>query len=560
MIATAHASALAGDASLTFNDVTASTGVNVSINFTGSGGAQNWLGGGAIGDFNRDGWQDIYIPAGGVTPDRLYINDGDGTFTNEAALWGLNIQHQGTAAVVGDYDNDGWLDIYVTSLGGPTAVQQPGMHRLFKNMAGAAFVDKAVEAGVNMTNPTSADGWGGCMGDYDLDGDLDIAVAGWRTPSQSNRVFRNNGDGTFTDVSATTGLSSMTTINGFATRFADMDGDRYPELLFVGDFGTSRYYRNNGNGTFSDLTGPSNTSQAGTEMGHTVADFNNDGLFDWYVTTISDNQLYLNQGNHSYVNAAPAANLSNMGWGWGAVAIDFNNDGLIDVSQTGGGGSQRMALFVATSPNDGQTLSYDDVSIPSGLTWIGPGRGLSNFDMDNDGDQDLIVFPNASSVRVFRNNLSGGDINHLRVFLDTNQSDKVAPHGIGSVIVVNYDGKTHYHRIDGGSNYLSHSELSAHFGLGAATIVDSLTVEWPNGHVTTLTNVPANQTITVEFDGGPIPGDADGDGDVDLADFDAFDACLGGDPEDCDDFDLNNDDLIDWADFAVFQTIFTGSL
>ncbi len=557
-------SGFARGATLTFTDQTTLAGVNATISFTGNGSAQGWLAGGAVGDFNNDGWQDIYIPTGGTSDDRLYINNGDGTFTDMAASWGLTERHQGTAAVVGDYDNDGWLDIYVTSLGGATAVQQPGKHRLLHNDGGVGFTNIAEVAGVNTSNPSAADGWGGCMGDFDLDGDLDLAVAGWRQSSQSNRVYENNGDGTFTDISDAPGLSTMTSIQGFSTRFADMDGDRYPELLFVGDFGTSRYYKNNGDGTFSDWTNQSGTGLMGTEMGQTVADFNNDGFFDWYVTTIASNPLYLNQGNHTYTNAAPAAGVTNTGWGWGVVASDFNNDGLMDVSATGGGGSQRMDIYISTSPDDGQTLSFADVSVATGLAWTGPGRGLSNFDYDNDGDQDLIVFPNDSPVRIFRNDLSGSGANYLRVFLDASGASDVAPNGIGSVVVATFDGKTHYGRIDGGSNYLSHSELSAHFGLGGATVVDELRVQWQNGEVTILKNVSASQTITVAYPVG-TPGDGDGDGDVDLADFGGFDGCMNGGGSDtgeasCVAFDLDLDGDVDWADFGGFQLIFSGSL
>ncbi len=134
--------------------------------------------GGAVGDFNNDGWQDLFVIHGGTEPDKLFINDGDGTFTDQAAAWGLTDQHRGVGAAVGDYNNDGWQDIYVTSLG-ITASATTGAHRLYRNDAGTGFTEVAAAADVNTTSTTQPDGYGAAFGDYDLDGDLDLVVAGW---------------------------------------------------------------------------------------------------------------------------------------------------------------------------------------------------------------------------------------------------------------------------------------------------------------------------------------------------------------------------------------------
>ena len=478
-----------------FSDQTSASGVVASFSSVPHG----FLGGGVVGDFNGDGWQDIFYPAGGNGPDKLFINDQDGTFTESAAAWGIALEHRSTAAAVGDYNRDGRLDIFVTSLG-PNSGMAAGHHKLYRN-DGSSFTDVAAAAGVETSSPTGPDGWGGAWGDYDLDGDLDLAVAGWQQTSNGNRLFRNDGDGTFTDVTASAGLSSLAGTNGFAPRFADMDGDRYPEIIWIGDFTTGHYYRNDGDGTFTDVTLASGVNQDGTEMGMTVADWDEDGDFDFYVTTISTNNLYINGGSNVFTNQAASAGVVNTGWGWATAAIDFNHDTLMDIVATSQGGRNYAFLNETT---EGSGLSFDEVGTSIGIGASVDGRGLANFDYDNDGDQDVIVFTNGGSVQVFRNDLTGADIHWLRIFLDAGDVADIAPNGIGAVIKLRLGARTLMGRIDGGSNYLSQSELSAHFGLGSASTVDEVRVEWPNGSVTTLTDVAADRTLTVAASGSSL--------------------------------------------------------
>ncbi|MCB1035396.1 MAG: CRTAC1 family protein, partial [Acidobacteria bacterium] len=437
-----------------------------------------------------DGRVDVYVTNDGM-PNHLWINDGDGTFTDRASEWGIAVAHRSTAAAVADYDGDGWLDLFVTSLG-PVSGEAPGHHRLYHNGGDGTFTDVAVAAGVNQSAASDADGWGGAWGDYDLDGDLDLAVAGWRE-NDGNRLFRNEGNGTFTDVTAAAGLGSLTGTRGFSPRFVDMDGDRYPELIWIGDFASGHYYANDGDGTFTDLTGTSGTNQDTTEMGMTVADWDEDGDFDFYVTTINTNNLYLNQGSHTFVNVANTAGVDNTGWGWGTVATDFDHDTRVDLVAT----AQNGRNYAFQNVTAGSGLDFDEVAMALGLGVAIDGRGLSRFDYDNDGDQDLVVFPHSGDVKLFRNDLSGPDIGWLRIFLDPAGAPGIAPHGIGSVIKVRLGSRTLLGRIDGGSNYLSQSELSAHFGLGSATAADEVRVEWTDGSVSTWTNVLANQTLNL---------------------------------------------------------------
>lgn len=460
--------------------------------------------GGTVADFNNDGWQDIFLASGGGVPDKLFLNNGDGTFSNVAPAWGINAIHQSTSAVAGDYNNDGWQDLLVTAYTG---------NRLYENQGGTGFVNVAGTAGVAAPSP-----FGGAFGDYDLDGDLDLAVVTFDV-SSGNRLYRNNGDGTFTNVTASSGVATaLSGIVGFTVRFADMNGDRYPELLWIGDFGTSRYLRNNQNGTFTNITGAAGVGFDGTEMGHTVADFDRDGKFDWYVTTINTNNLYRNLGNHSYQEISGTSGVAITGWGWGTVSVDFNHDTKIDIAATSQSSAQY--LFINQSPTLPGFLQFTPAT--AGFVSTVSGRGLSNLDYDNDGDQDIVIFPHSGQMQLFRNNVAGEtDANWIRIFCDTSTEDDIAPNGIGAVVTVTTGTIVQMGRIDAGANYLSQSEMSAHFGLETATLIDEIRVDWPNGTSTTLFDVPVNQTLTISA--APpasdfVRSDANDDGAVNIAD------------------------------------------
>lgn len=477
--------------------------------------------GGAAGDFNRDGWQDLYVVMGGVQPDCLFINNGDGTFTNHAIEAGVAWKHIGAGASVGDYNNDGWLDIFVTSFG-PTATE-PGNHRLYRNNGDGTFTDVAVAAGVNLTARNQPDGFGSAFGDYDLDGDLDLFVAGWIFQSGGNRLFRNNGDGTFTDVTANLNFSLRET-RGFSPRFTDMDGDRYPELLLAADYGTSKYFINNTNGTFTEATHAAHVGLDDNGMGNTTGDFNGDGLIDWYVTSIFadspngpyGNKLYINQGNHVFTEIAHSVGIDDGGWGWGTSAIDLNHDGMIDIAETNGWTNfqwqnERAYIFMNLG-----NLQFSSVASSVGMTHDGQGRGLMNFDYDNDGDEDIAIFSLGETLELFRNDLSGPNRNSLRLMFDTSARPDLAPDGFGTRVEVVVGGVTQTRYLDGGCNFLSQSELSTHFGVGAAETVDEVRVHWANGRTLVLNDVPVNQTLTVV---APFPADIDQDGDVDIRDL-----------------------------------------
>lgn len=485
-----------------FTDVTVSSGLLATTNAVY---AQGMHGGAAAGDFNGDGFPDLYVLGLRLRPDRLYINQGDGTFVDEARAWGVTLRHRGAGVAAGDFNNDGRLDLYITSWGFNGAV---GRHKLLRN-DGGTFTDIAMSAGVHMTSPTVPDGFGATFGDYDLDGDLDLFVCGWQllpSPSLGNKLFRNEGNETFTEVTAAAGLV-VDGVGGFSPTFVDMDGDRYPELLLVGDFRTSQYYKNNGDGTFTDLTAWSNTSHESNGMGSAVGDFDNDGRFDWYVTSIfqsanspvDGNKLYFNRGNNQFREAADSCGVDNGFWGWGTVAADFDNDGWLDIAETNGRqGGPFNQLPARLFMNDGTGYSYTEMSGPAGLDPVTTnGLGLLQFDYDLDGDQDL-VFTTAhmSELRLMRNDQP--TTNHwLRVVLDTSATPGLAPNGYGAKVSVRTGTEWRHRVLDMGASYLCTHEPALHFGLGSSQVVDELVATWSDGSTTRLTNTPCDQAIVV---------------------------------------------------------------
>jgi hypothetical protein len=520
-----------------FSNQTASSGLVASHS---TSGFTNWqyAGGGAVGDFNRDGWMDVFFISGGSgnAPDRLFINNGNGTFTNQAPAWGLTTVHRGKSACVGDFDNDGWPDLYVTSAG-PVGAPGAGHHKLYRNNGGTSFTNVAAAAGVAFADPTAESAWTAAFGDYDLDGDLDLFVGGFAgAPSNTEqRLFRNNGNGTFTDITASIGLlSGIGPIALLAVRFADMNGDRYPEILAIGDFKGagyigSRYFRNNGNGTFTDATNAANVGNEENGMGQAIGDFDNNGLIDWYATSIhqpsigwTGNKLYRNLGTGAFAEIAASAGVADGGYGWGAVGVDVNHDGWEDLLETNGDAAPGSSFYNDPSYlwlNNGNN-TFTDVSVASGFIFSIKGRALLRLDADNDGDQDILIYRNNGTLTLFRNDLvAAADTRWLRIFLDPRGFPGFTPDGIGARVTVVTNGQSRVRLIDSGVSFLGTSEFSAHFGLGSATIADEVRVLWQNGVQTVLTNVPLNQTLTITPADPPCDGDLDRDGTIGAGDL-----------------------------------------
>ncbi len=465
-----------------------------------------FTGGGCVGDFNQDGHEDVFF-CGGANADALFLNQGDGTF-QPAVGSGLDVTIGSNGAAAADYDRDGDLDLLVT-----VYQDDPGLNRLYRNNGDGTFTDIASSVGLGLNSPNWSDGWGGAWSDYDLDGDLDLAVAagiGGR-----NRLFRND-NGIFTDVIETgVGLApDLLTTCGFAPRFADFNGDLAPELLWVGCFSNSHYFINDGDGTFTEWTRPSGSSQSGSEMGVAVADFDADGLMDYYVTTIRNNRLYRNLGGHAFEEVAVPAGADQTGWGWACDALDFDHDGRVDLLVT----SQDVGQFAFQNvKSPGGPLLFEDVSAESGFVSPVSGRGLATFDYDGDGDRDAVIFAHGEPLRLLRNDLvAGPDTHWLTIVLDPGAAETIPTHGIGSRVELVVGERTHVGTVSGGSNYLSQSSLDAHFGLGTASVVDVVRVRWTDGTTTELFDVPTNQTVTVT---AGCAADLTGDGAVSILDL-----------------------------------------
>jgi hypothetical protein len=460
-------------------------------------------GGGTVGDFNNDGWPDLFLIGGGDNADGLFINNGDGTFTNQAQAWGVEVFHRGVAASVGDFDRDGWQDIYVTS-GGPLSGEPTnGYNRLYRNNGDGTFTDVAAAAGVHDTSATPN---GAAFGDYDLDGDLDLFVCSWVAScctTTGNRLFRNEGNGTFTDVTVAAGVFS-TTIHGFAPQFVDLDGDRYPELLIAADYDSSRYFKNNGDGTFTNLAPGNGTARDTNGMGQTVGDLDRDGLLEWYVTSIfkdslppdNGNFLYRNLGAHQFT-ALESAGATDGGWGWGTAAFDMDHDGWVDLIETNGWTQSQWTDEPSYVFRNNGDLTFTRSSLPH----TGQGRALLQLDYDQDGDLDVVICGYREPVMLLRNEIAIpdaalGTANWLIVALDTSGTT-LAPNGFGSLVRATVGQDLQVSVITGGCNYLGQGELVAHFGLGAATVIDELAVFWADGRTTVVTDVAVNQRLTL---------------------------------------------------------------
>lgn len=519
-----------------FTNTTTGAGVAVS-HATGGFAGSAWAGGGAIGDFNRDGRQDLFLISGGTgnRADYLFINNGNGTFTDRAAAWGLTAIHRGKSACVGDFDNDGWPDLYVTSAG-PIGTPSAGQHKLYRNTGNGTFLNVAASAGVAFADPAAESAWTAVFGDYDLDGDLDLFVGGYAgAPSTTEQhLFRNEGNGTFVDVTRGSGiLATALPIAPNAARFVDLDGDRYPELIVIADFKGSSYagsvcFHNDGDGTFSDMTAVAGLGKEENGMAQTILDADNDGLLDLYVTNIdlapilTGNKLYRNLGDGTFLERGHEAGVFAGGYGWGTVGVDVNNDGWEDLVETNGNATPGSAMYDLPSNlwmnvGDG---TFTESAAAAGLVFAQKGRAVMRFDYDNDGDQDIVIVRNNGPLALFRNDVThGADAHWLRVFLDSNGAPGIAPDGIGAVVRATADGVTRMRVIDAGVSYLATSEFSAHFGLGSATTIESLTVTWPNGVVQTLTDVAVDQRLTVTYTPAACGGDFDGDGSIGAGDL-----------------------------------------
>ncbi len=527
---------------ITFIESTDSAGLGGAVRSVAPGSRYSAMhGGGVVGDFNNDGYHDIYALAGGGVSDYLYINNGDGTFVDQAAAWGVDFAQHTFGASAADFNNDGYLDIFVTSYGDASFAPAAGKMLLLKNNGpdqdgNWSFTDVAVECGVNQLFGPTRDGLGSGWGDYDLDGDLDLMVSGYNELRACNRLFRNDGpdqhgDYVFTDVTAEAGLE-RTGIPGFTPQFVDMDADRYPELILIADTGTSRYYKNDRDGTFTDMTHTVHGINTANAMGIDVGDINNDGLLDMYISSITytttggpGNVLLIQNPDGTFDNTARDNGTYDGYWGWGVLMQDFDHDRDLDLAETNGFlgayGSNPAVLF----ENHGDGDTFSEIAQQSGFLHTGQGRGMCRIDIENDGDLDIVIFENVGQLRLYENLLIDGeqtppDRNWVRVVLDTSARDSLAPQGLGAMVRVITDEQTRMLPIHCGTNHACSSPIETHAGLDSETQINAVQVEWSDGTFTTLGGVDANQILTISAPATPV--DYAPDGITDINDVFAF--------------------------------------
>jgi hypothetical protein len=489
-------------------------------------------GGAAVGDIDDDGWPDLLLTRMDGPP-RLYRNVA-GTFEEVTADYGLDtIEGPTNGAAFGDVDNDGDLDLYLTTINDAG----PGS---FIDLRREGDVFVRVDRGASLASRFYRGGFSAAFGDYDRDGHLDLHVNDWvvlegEDPPHT-RLLRNLGDGAFEDVTASSGATPFPIecwrgepnpsgdacfeAKAFASAFVDMDFDGHPDLLSVRDFRGSRLFWNDGDGTFTDGTEAAAVGTDDTGMGSTVGDVDGDGDLDWFIACIGDpirfcgsrpcmtgftgNRLYRYEGGRRFLDVTDEAGVRTGGWGWGAAFVDFENDGDLDLVQTNGyelpdgdfddvWNDEPMMAW----ENDG-TGRFTLAPTERGFADTSSGKGLLLFDYDRDGDQDVLVVANLARPRLFENrggNLAG---RWLRVRARPTVS---APGGRGvQVRVWRREGDAPLLRlVDSISHFLGQSERVAHFGLGPGVdTVARLEVRWPSGRVEVREAVATNRVLVVD--------------------------------------------------------------
>ena len=489
-------------------------------------------GGVAVADFDGDGLLDIYV-TNSVGANALYRNTGDLRFVDVAAeAWVEDPASRSNGACAADYDNDGDTDLYVGNY---------GPSKLFRNRGDATFEEVTAAAGLTESSRNLRT-MGCAWGDYDADGFLDLifvrhlddsdpGVFAWGQRDLSEfadplALFRNRGDGTFADVTALLGdpapARGIVRGAGFQPAFVDYDNDNDLDIYVVNDFGDeitpNVLWRNDGRAAsgaswvFTDVSTASGTDVAINGMGLALGDYDLDGFTDFYITNIDDAVLLRNNGDGTFSERTRDAGVGRgrigipegYSVGWGTAFFDYDNDGdqdlylaagYLDTDPDTNPVQQPNALF----RNDGDGTFTDLPPWASGANDPGFGRGAAYGDFDGDGCLDLYVvnigeFEGRPGVaNLFRNNCASGN-KWLMVRAVGTLSNR---DGIGATITVSAAGSTQHRTVTAGSSQMSQHMLAAHFGLGAAAHVDTLTVRWPSGRSQTLTDVAANQVLVV---------------------------------------------------------------
>ena len=515
-------------AHLGFVDATAAAGLDFFHVLDGPTMAAMVAAGVAVGDFNGDGWLDIYLVQGNNGSSILYENrsqGGDYRFVDVTGGSGVagNLDDKASGPAFADFDGDGDLDLFVGGV-------ENSPLRAYANDGNGSFMEVTDASGLG--NIPRENSLGVAFGDYDRDADIDLFIAHWTfTPGElpsgtTLHLWRNNNDGTFTDVSDESQITGIIIEADFdytfAPTFADIDNDGDLDLLVVADAGTSQVLVNQG-----DLGGGLYTFEYATDrsvitdengMGSSVADFDNDGDLDWFVTAISlgdepgsrptpednagfdlgGNRLYRNEGNGIFSDQTDAAGVRKGYWGWASCAADFNNDGFLDIFHVNGMDVPGTNAYLEDPSrlfiNNGDG-SFTEYSEPLGITDRKMGRGVTCFDGDQDGDIDIVIANNNDSVRLLRND-GGNQLNYLNVEV---RGEAPNTQAIGARIYVGNGGATQLREIHNGNNFVSQNPAEQHFGLNQDSSADSVRVVWPDGSETSRSNIDSNQRVTVSY-------------------------------------------------------------
>ncbi len=498
-----------------FRDVSAAAGITATHRglWDDKEAMQGYLAiGQAWGDYDRDGWVDLFV-TGNLDPNALYRNRGDGTFSLSEHSQQLSLPDVPSGgATWADYDNDGWLDLYIVNY---------GANRLFRNEGGHGFTDITLDAGVGDTGKGVSAAWG----DYDSDGWLDLYVTNWSCfpecdpvdfGAQQDRLYHNNGDGSFTDVTGS--LDYAWTLGaGFAPTFFDYDGDGDSDIYVVNDKLQNKIgnvlWRNDGAGCghwcWTNVSAESGADLMINGMGVDASDYDNDGDLDLYITDmVYQMHLLMNDGAGGFRNRARSTGSAiNMGpdngVGWGAVFFDYDNDGWQDLYVAATNYHQTFpeleVSFMNPRPDalfrNDRHRGFHDVSVNSGIDADLPTLGVAYADYDQDGDLDLVTGNWNSGYRLLQN--QGGDQHWLS--LDLRGGGDVNRDAVGAQArLKTADGPTQLQTVSIGAGLGGNNQLTLHFGLGDATAAD-LHILWPNGVECSLDAVPANQRLRVVY-------------------------------------------------------------
>ena len=499
----------------------------------------------AIFDYDNDGWPDIFLvngtrldglPSGDAPSNHLYRNNHDGTFTDVTAKAGLTASGWGQGVCVGDYDNDGWEDIYVTYY---------GKNRLYHNQGGV-FTEIAEKAGV----AGSGKAWGsGCaFVDYDRDGKLDLMVANyvdfdlatapapgqrptcvWKgvpvmcgprgLPGAKNILYHNKGDGTFEDVTTKAHIDRTDGHYAFSVSTLDFDEDGWPDIYVACDSTPSILYHNNHDGTFTDVavTAGAAFNEDGREqagMGSTIADYNGDAHLDIFKTNFSDDTstLYRNNGDGTFTDATSAAGLGlyTQYLGWGTMFFDFDNDGWPDLILVNGhvypevdsqhlGSTFKEPRILYHNNSDG-TFSDISASAGTGITTPVSSRGLAVGDFWNDGKLSAVISNMNAAPSLLVNQIRSP--NHwIAIHTIGTKSNR---DGIGARISVKTATRTFVDEVRSGSSYISNSDMRVHFGLGQTATIEWVEIRWPSGLAERFTNLAVDTIQTLKEGTGTL--------------------------------------------------------